>query len=124
MSIRKMVLLALAALAMLAAGTQTTFAGKSATTVKFTSVTDGDSPGTAKYEGKVGGKCRSGRKVTLIHNSDPPFVIGETTTDDKGNWTIEGPAPPDSDKITVKVKRNKKCKEAKETRVFGDLIND
>jgi hypothetical protein len=28
--------------------------------------------------------------VVLIHDSDPPFTIGETRTDKHGNWSIDG----------------------------------
>ena len=126
MSIRRLVLLAIAALAMLAAGTQIAVAGKARTTVTITDAKPGSAPGTAKYKGKVEGKkgCHKKRKVTLIHNSDPPFTIGETTTDEDGKWEIEGNAPPASDTVTVKVKGNKKCKPARDTAVYGDLIDD
>ncbi len=70
-------------------------------------------PGTAEYRGKVRSsksRCRRNRKVTVIHNSNPPFVIGEALTDDQGRWSILGPLPPPGDTITVKVKKNSKCK--------------
>ena len=45
-------------------------------------------------------------------------------TDKDGKWEIEGNAPPPSDKVTVKVKRNRKCKGAKDTAVYEDLLDD
>jgi hypothetical protein len=126
MSIRRLILFAVAALAMLAAGTQIAVAGKARTTVTITDAKPGSAPGTAKYKGKVEGKkgCEKNRKVTLIHNSDPPFTIGETTTDEDGKWEIKGNAPPASDTITVKVKSTKKCKGAKDTAIYEDLLDD
>ena len=72
-------------------------------------------PAKAEYKGKVKskkGKCLKGRKITLVHNSSPPFTIGETETDDDGNWTITGyfPQDPSDDKLTVTVSKKGKCK--------------
>lgn len=77
----------------------------------------------AEYSGKVKSKrarCEKGRRVTVIHDSDPPFTIGETETDENGNWKLTGPYPPSAndDTIIVKVASNRKCKSAK---VVGDF---
>jgi hypothetical protein len=73
-------------------------------------------PPEAKYSGaiKTAKRCRKGRRVKLIHDSDPPFTIGETTTDENGNWSITGAYPLDSgdDRIIVKVSKSKRCKGA------------
>ena len=73
-------------------------------------------PDTATYEGTVSSKkskCEKGRRMVVIHDSDPPFTIGETETDENGNWKLEGPYPQDAndDRIVVKLKKKKKgCK--------------
>lgn len=72
----------------------------------------------AEYSGKVKSKrarCEKGRRVTVIHDSDPPFTIGETETDENGNWKLTGPYPTSAsdDTIIVKVASNKKCKGAR-----------
>lgn len=107
--------LAVAALAVLLVGVvaATALAGKAETTVI---VTKADPVyGVAEYVGKVSspkGKCKKHRKVTVIHDSDPPFTIGETETDEHGHWSLEGPYPrsANDDRIVVKVKGNKRCK--------------
>lgn len=70
----------------------------------------------ATYSGKVKSskRCRKWRRVTLVHDSDPPFTIGETTTDKNGRWEISGPYPLDSsdDRIIVKVSSTERCKGA------------
>ena len=91
-------------------------AAKARTEVELTDIEE-LRPGDARYSGKVKspkGRCKRNRKVTVIHNSNPPFEIGETTTDDNGRWSLSGPLPPSGDKITVKVKKNRKCKGASE----------
>ena len=68
--------------------------------------------GSGHYEGEVKakGKCMKKRKVTVTHLSNPPFVIGETTTTEEGFWQLNGPIrPPTTDKIKVVVKHGK-CK--------------
>lgn len=99
-------------------GSEFAVAKKANTTVELEQISEDRATGEGTYEGKVKspkGKCKKRRKVTLIHNSDPPFTIGETITDENGNWTITGPLPPVGDKITVKVKSTTKCKGAEES---------
>ena len=72
-------------------------------------------PDTARYEGTVSskkGKCETGRRIVVIHDSDPPFTIGETETDENGKWKLDGPYPPNAndDRIVVKLKKDKKKK--------------
>lgn len=92
-------------------------AGKAETELTGVEVETSTGSANATYSGKVKSKrkCRKGRKVTLIHDSDPPFVIGETTTDKNGKWEITGPYPPNpnDDRIIVKVSGNEACKGAK-----------
>ena len=69
----------------------------------------------AEYKGHISSKkdkCLGGRKITLIHDSDPPFEIGTAETDDDGNWTITGnyPGDPRDDELTVTVAKDGKCK--------------
>lgn len=80
----------------------------------------------AEYSGKVTSKrdrCVKNRRVTVIHDSDPPFTIGETETDADGKWKLTGPYPAsaDDDTIIVKVAPNRKCKGA--TEVFDFFGN-
>lgn len=82
-------------------------------------------PDTARYEGKVKskkGKCEKGRRVVVIHDSDPPFTIGETKTDEKGNWKLDGPYPQNSadDRIVVKLLKKPGCKGDKTDFEFYD----
>lgn len=77
----------------------------------------------AEYSGKVTSKrdrCVKNRRVTVIHDSDPPFTIGETETDANGNWKLTGPYPTSAndDRIIVKVASNRKCKAAKKSFEF------
>ena len=77
----------------------------------------------AEYSGKVTSKrdrCLKNRRVTVIHDSDPPFTIGETETDANGKWKLTGPYPTsaDDDTIIVRVASNKKCKGAKKSFEF------
>lgn len=111
--------LAIAFVALLAAMllATTAEAGKTTTELGPVDIVKGSGSPTATYSGKVKSskRCRKGRKVTLIHDSDPPFVIGEATTDKNGKWKITGPYPPssDDDRIIVKVSGNEACKGAK-----------
>jgi hypothetical protein len=98
-------------------GATTAEAAKAPTKIKSVTIQEAG-PGKGEYGGKVKSpkaKCEARRKVTVIHDSDPPFVIGETVTDDQGNWKLTGPLPPSGDRIIVKVKKTKKCKGASET---------
>ncbi len=83
-------------------------------TVKVTPTT----AGAAKYSGKVSSnksRCRKGRKVSIYHDSDPPFLIGETETDSDGKYSFEGISPPSGDRVFVVVKPKgngrRRCKE-------------
>ena len=80
---------------------------------------------TARYEGKVSskkGRCEKGRKVVVIHDSDPPFTIGEDETDENGNWKIYGAYPqnPADDRIVVKLLKKPGCKGDKTDFEFYD----
>jgi len=111
-----------AALCLALVGGQTAVAGggKAKTEVELTEVSVDPATGEGTYTGKVKSKkrCKGGRKVTVIHDSDPPFTIGETRTDEFGKWTIEGPVPPIGDRVIVKVSKSSKCKGASETYEF------
>ena len=74
-------------------------------------------PGNATYVGKVNSgksRCTKARRVLIYHDSEPPFLIGETTTDADGNYSFEGISPPPGDDVFVVVKKkgkgSKKCK--------------
>jgi hypothetical protein len=75
-------------------------------------------PGSAKYTGQVKSskrRCRKGRTVRVYHDSDPPFLIGETETDNAGKYVLEGISPPAGDRVFVVVKKEgdgeSKCRE-------------
>lgn len=109
MRLRNLWILALVALAIPAVAL-----GKTASQLDVTKA-EPTGPDTARYEGTVSskkGKCEKGRRVVVIHDSDPPFTIGETETDENGKWKLDGPYPPNAndDRIVVKLKKNKKCK--------------
>ena len=109
-----------AALALVAANAGTATAARAPTVVKLTSVVEGMA-GEGVYSGKVRSprpKCRRHRLVQVIHDVDPPFVIGETRTDDDGEWTLSGPLPPHGDQVIVKVKKTRRCKGARRTYVI------
>jgi hypothetical protein len=102
----------LAALALVATSAGTAAAAKAPTTVKLTEVVEGMA-GEGLYSGKVKSprpKCRRHRRVMVIHDVMPPFPIGETRSDQHGDWTLTGPLPPDGDTIVVKVKKTRRCK--------------
>jgi hypothetical protein len=100
-------------------------AGKADTDVSVTNLTQ-NADGSGHYEGEVKakGKCKKNRKITVIHLSDPPFTIGETKTDEDGFWQLNGPLPPESDKIKVVVKQTRKCKGASETYKVSSIPDD
>ena len=98
-------------------GATTAEAAKAPTKIKNVTIQEVSS-GRGEYGGKVKSPkrgCERHRKVTVVHDSDPPFVIGETFTDDEGNWELTGPLPPSGDRIIIKVKKTKKCRGASET---------
>jgi hypothetical protein len=116
----KVALALVAALALVVAGAGTATAAKAPTGVKLTSVIEGMA-GEGIYSGKVRSprpKCRRHRLVRVIHDVDPPFLIGETRTDNKGAWTLSGPLPPHGDQVIVKVKKTRRCKGARRTYVI------
>jgi hypothetical protein len=102
-------------------------AAKADTTVKVTSVTE-NADGSGHYEGEVKsekGRCKKGRKIKVIHLSDPPFTIGETTTDEDGFWQLNGPLPPpNNDKIKVEVKPTKKCQGDSHKTTVTEVFDD
>ena len=116
---------AILAVGLVAAGTAA--AGKRVSThVSIDKVEPVENSSQAKYSGHVKsrkGKCLKGRKITLIHDSDPPFTIGETTTDEDGNWSITGNVPPsaDDDKLIVKASKKGKCKSDSRNYRFSEL---
>jgi hypothetical protein len=82
--------------------------------------------GVATYRGHIESKdddCLKGRTVRLIHDSEPPFVIGEAETDENGDWKIKGPYPSDDDddSLIVEVDKAKGCKGAEEEDRFYDI---
>ncbi len=91
------------------------------TDVELTELSENPVTGEGTYEGKVRStkRCKGGRKVTLIHDSDPPFTIGVTRTDEFGKWKIDGPVPPTGDRVIVKVSKTAKCEGAKATYEIG-----
>ena len=104
-----------AALALLATGAGTATAAKAPTTVKLNSVIEGMA-GEGIYDGKVNSprpRCRRNRLVQVIHDVEPPFLIGEARTDEKGRWTVSGPLPPHGDRVIIKVKKTRRCKGAR-----------
>jgi hypothetical protein len=108
----KTTLVLLAAIALVASSTGTATAAKAPTTVRLSSVIEGMA-GEGIYSGKVRSprqRCKRNRLVQVIHDTVPPFLIGQTRTDGKGNWTLSGPLPPDGDRVIVKVKKTKRCK--------------
>ena len=102
-------------------------ADRAETQVSVDSVTQ-NADGSGHYEGTVKserGKCVKRRKVTVIHLSDPPFTIGETTTTEEGFWQLNGPLPPnDNEKIKVVVSKKKKCDKASKTYALGQIVSD
>jgi hypothetical protein len=97
------------------------------TSIKGTTVDPDPTFTTATYSGKVKSEdpdCRKGRKVKVVHLSTPPFTIGETETDEKGNWELDGPLPPGpGERISVTVKKRKPCNKAKRTYEVGDVVD-
>lgn len=118
----------IAALAgMLVAGTA--MAAKAETEIGDVTVETIGPPPEAKYSGTIKSdkkRCKGNRKVVLIHDSDPPFTIGETRTDKNGNWSITGPYPsdPNDDRIIVKVKQTPRCTSAKGSFDFYEEAED
>jgi hypothetical protein len=112
----QLVCASVAILAVSLVGAGTALAVKKASTQVFIDRVDPVAdPAKAKYSGRVKSnknKCLKGRKITLIHDSDPPFTIGEAETDAKGKWEITGnfPGDPSDDKLIVKVSKKGKCK--------------
>jgi hypothetical protein len=54
------------------------------------------------YKGKVVSPrdaCERNRTVHVWHDSDPPFHIGKTTTENDGSWRLHGPRPPAGDHV-------------------------
>lgn len=114
----KIILAVAICLALVGGQTVAAKGGKASTTVDLTEVEVNPQTQTGTYTGKVRStkkKCKDRRKVTVIHDSDPPFVIGSTLTDDRGNWSLDGPVPPPGDRVIVEVKKNSKCKGTSET---------
>jgi hypothetical protein len=115
-----------AVLAVGVAGVQAAAGAKAKTKVKIDRVDPASGGLKAKYSGHVESQdedCLKGRKIVLIHDSDPPFKIGEATTDKDGNWEITGNFPPDpeEDFLIVKVKKDEDCKGKKRGYRFYDL---
>jgi hypothetical protein len=108
-------IVALAAAAVLCMGS-TAVAGDIEVTLKFD---QGSAPGTVKYKGKVTGDkdCVGGRRIKIIHDGE---VIAETETDENGKYSVEGPEPPDGDKVKVKVLKEEGCKGTSHSEEYGD----
>jgi hypothetical protein len=125
MRARTQLVYALAALLLVGAfGASVAVAGKTATRVTIDGVDYGGGT-TATYAGHVKSRkdrCIEGRRITLIHDSDPPFTIGETKTDENGDWEITGNVPPKSnDNLIVKVAKKGKCRGDRSRYDFYDL---
>ena len=77
------------------------------------------------YSGKVSSAkpaCEKNRKIQVFHNG---VLIAETRTDEDGNWSVNGPVPPDGDSVTVKVKKKKRggkviCRGTSKTETFEE----
>lgn len=120
----KIILAAALCLAFMGTQVATADPDKAPSSVKLTELSVDPVTHLGTYTGKVKSKnkkCRKGRKVTVIHDSDPPFIIGEARTDEFGNWGLEGPVPPSGDRIIVEVKRTIKCKGATATYEVNDV---
>jgi hypothetical protein len=76
------------------------------------------SPGVVKYQGRLDStksKCFKNRKVEIFHNG---IKIAATETDNTGKFKVTGPEPPDGDKVLVKTKRKRGCKNAHKTTTY------
>jgi hypothetical protein len=103
------------------------FAGKANTSIKDVEVVPNANATAATYSGRITSPdkdCIKGRKIKIIHLSDPPFVIGETTTDKDGNWELNGPLPPaPTEEIKIKVKGSKHCKSKTLVDEVGNFVD-
>lgn len=83
--------------------------GRARSTIEITKAT-GDTE-HVEVKGTVSStksRCKRNRKVKVYHDSEPPYLIGETTTDDNGRWQVSSVALPD--KVYAVVKKNKRCR--------------
>lgn len=124
---KRLMTLAAAAVAVMAVSFAAPATGaKVPTKIKDTRLVANPGSGTGTYSGKLKSKkdkCIKGRKVTVIHLSDPPFTIGETETNDKGRWELQGNVPPASSpqNIKIEVAPAKGCKGASRTYSVDDI---
>jgi type 1 fimbria pilin len=102
----------LAAAAMLAlACAAVAFASPAPTTIKSVSATD-HNDGTATYSGqiKAAKDCRKGRKIKVYEYTPPGSKIGNTKTNGKGKWSLDGPMPAgDLSRIGITVSEHGNC---------------
>jgi hypothetical protein len=123
---RLKILFAMATIGLLTFGAGTALAGKANTRIKDVEVLPNADFSEASYSGRITSPdkdCLKGRKVKIIHLSDPPFTIGETTTDEDGNWELDGPLPPGpSEKIKIKVSGSKHCNGTKLVDEVGQFV--
>lgn len=103
------IVLALAVALLGVTATEASAGQRSRSTIEITKAT-GDTEhvqvkGTVSSARKI---CKQSRKVRVYHDSEPPYLIGTTTTDDDGRWEVSSVALPD--KVYAVVTRNKNCK--------------
>jgi hypothetical protein len=120
-SMRKGLLLAIAAACLVSASVALAAPAVSNTTLKMKDRGTG-----VEYSGKVTADppktiCIAQRRIEVFHAG---VRIATTLTEENGSWKVEGPRPPVGDEVTViakKVKRKgkTKCKTASVTEVYG-----
>ena len=87
------------------------FASPAPTAIKSASATN-HNDGTATYSGQIKTvkDCRKGRKIKVSEYTPPGSTIGNTKTDAKGKWSLDGPTPAgDLSRIGITVSKNSAC---------------
>ena len=74
------------------------------------------------YKGRVDSsdRCIKSRVVEVWHNG---VKIAETTTNENGNWVVDGPVPPNGDQVKVIVKAKRRdgrtiCRKGSNVKTF------
>jgi hypothetical protein len=87
------------------------FASPTPTAIKSASATD-HNDGTATYSGQIKTvkDCRKGRKIKVSEYTPPGSTIGNTKTNAKGKWSLDGPTPAGSlSRISITVSKHGDC---------------
>jgi len=125
---RLKMLFAMAVIGLLTFGAGTAIAGKASTSIKDVEILPNADFSEANYSGRITSPdedCLEGRKVKIFHltEGEKPFLIGETTTDEDGNWDLDGPLPPGpTEVIKIKVSGSKHCKGKKLVDEVGQFV--